>query len=117
MKSILITFLLSALFTAQAQSFKDKLQKKKDSLEKVTKDKLNAVSTTSAAPKLTNEEVIRGLKEALSVGTNSASSLAGKTDGFLKNTRLFIPWPEEAKDMKAKLTTMGFTKKISACFY
>ncbi|MFN7911247.1 MAG: DUF4197 domain-containing protein [Bacteroidota bacterium] len=113
MKSILITFLLSALFTAQAQSFKDKLQKKKDSLEKVTKDKLNAVSTTSAAPKLTNEEVIRGLKEALSVGTNSASSLAGKTDGFLKNTRLFIPWPEEAKDMKAKLTTMGFTKKIN----
>jgi hypothetical protein len=113
MKSILITFLLSALFTAQAQSFKDKLKKKKDSLEKVTKDKLNAVSTTSAAPKLTNEEVIRGLKEALSVGTNSASSLAGKTDGFLKNTRLFIPWPEEAKDMKAKLTTMGFTKKIN----
>jgi hypothetical protein len=113
MKSILITFLLSALFTAQAQSFKDKLQKKKDSLEKVTKDKLNAVSTTSAAPKLTNDEVIRGLKEALSVGTNSASSLAGKTDGFLKNTRLFIPWPEEAKDMKAKLTTMGFTKKIN----
>ena len=26
---------------------------------------------------------------------------------------MFIPWPEEAKDMKAKLTTMGFTKKIN----
>lgn len=113
MKNILITFLIASLFNLQAQSFKDKLQKKKDSLEKVTKDKLNAVTTSSAAPKLTNEEVIKGLKEALSVGTNSASSLAGKTDGFLKNSRLFIPWPEEAKDMKAKLTTMGFSKKIN----
>lgn len=113
MKNILLTLFVTALFTGQAQSLKDLLQKKKDSLEKVAKDKLNSVSSSSAAPKLTNEEVIRGLREALSVGTNSASSLAGKTDGFLKNARLFIPWPEEAKDMKAKLIKMGFTKKIN----
>ena len=112
MKNVLITLLVAAMFSGQAQSFKDKLKKKKDSLEKVAKEKLNAGSNSSA-PKLTNEEGIKALKEALSVGTNSASSLAGKTDGFLKNTRLFIPWPEEAKDMKAKLITMGFTKKIN----
>jgi hypothetical protein len=62
-------FLLSALlffYCGNAQTFKDKLKKAKDSLEKKTK----AVTGGSESPKLTNEEVIKGLKEALSQGTN-----------------------------------------------
>ena len=61
---------------------------------------------------LTNEEVINGLKEALSVGTNNSSSKAGKPDGFYKNPRLFIPWPEEAVKMKEKLLMLGFDAQI-----
>lgn len=81
----------------------------KDSLTK----KANAIKNGGASAKLSNDEVIKGLKEALSVGTNNSSSLAGKTDGFYKNPRLFIPWPEEAKDMKTKLAKLGFEKKIT----
>jgi hypothetical protein len=68
--------------------------------------------TSPAMPSLTNDEVIKGLKEALTVGTNNSSGIAAKTDGFLKNPAIFIPWPAEAKDMRAKLIKMGMQKKV-----
>ncbi|MBI3517899.1 MAG: DUF4197 domain-containing protein [Bacteroidetes bacterium] len=68
---------------------------------------------TTSAPALTNEEVINGLKEALSVGTNNSSGMASKADGFLKNPAIFIPWPAEAKDMREKLIKMGMQKKVT----
>jgi hypothetical protein len=112
MKQIFLFIALFAFSAANAQTLKEKLQRKKDSLEKAAREKAAAVVTGTTAPKLTNEEVIQGLREALTVGTNSASSFASKTDGYLKNPRLFIPWPEEAKDMKARLLKMGMKKKI-----
>ena len=78
--------------------------------------KKGGISTTGKTPAgtpLSNEEVIRGLKEALTVGTNNSSSLAGKLDGFYKNPRLFIPWPAEAEKMKERLLALGFEKQIS----
>ena len=66
-----------------------------------------------STPGLTNDEVIKGLKEALTVGTNNSSGLAAKMDGYLKNPKIFIPWPNEAKEMKAKLIKMGMQKKVT----
>ena len=80
----------------------------------VAKEKANGIltgTTSAAAPSLSNDEVIKGLKEALSVGTNNSSALASKADGYLKNPKLFIPWPAEAKDMRDKLIKMGMQKK------
>lgn len=70
-------------------------------------------SNTSTTPSLTNDEVIKGLKEALSVGTNNSSGAAAKVDGYLKNPKLFIPWPAEAQAMKDKLIKMGMKKKVT----
>lgn len=81
------------------------------SVIKTTQSVLNVTTTT--APSLSNDEVIKGLKEALTVGTNNSSGLAAKADGYLKNPKLFIPWPEEAKDMRAKLIKMGMQKKVT----
>ena len=39
--------------------------------------------------------------------------MASKVDGYLKNPKVFIPWPEEAKDMRAKLIKMGMQKKVT----
>ncbi len=109
-KVILIACVLFSL-TIPAQGLMDKLKHKADSIEKAAKEKLhNATATT---PTLTNEEVVKGLREALTVGTNNSSSAASKVDGFYKNPKIFIPWPEEAKDMKVKLTKLGMTKKIT----
>lgn len=107
---VLISFL--SFSQLSAQTLKDLLKQKKDSLEKIAKEKASAVITGTTAPALTNEEVIKGLKEALSIGTNNSAGIASKVDGFYKNPKIFIPWPEEAVDMKTKLTKLGMTKKI-----
>lgn len=57
---------------------------------------------------LTNTEVIKGLKEALKVGTDTAVSLASVTDGFYKNPMLFIKFPDEAIRVKNTLNDAGF---------
>lgn len=79
----------------------------KDSLSKKVK-----VLQKPSSSALTNEEVVKGLKEALSIGAAKASTLAGSMDGFYKNPRIFIPWPPEAEEMKTRLIKLGLTKKI-----
>lgn len=62
---------------------------------------------------LTNEEVIKGLKEALKVGTDSAVARTSKIDGFYKNPLIFIPFPPEAEKMKNKLIELGFKEQVN----
>lgn len=83
--------------------------KTQEVLLKTTSDILNSTSGTT----LTNDEIIKGLKEALSVGTNNSTALTSKLDGFNKNPIIFIPWPEEAKVMKDKLIQLGFQKQVT----
>ena len=109
MRKIILFAILLSPFIFNAQTLKEKLKAKKDSLEKKSKALTGKGDTK---PALTNEEVIKGLKEALTIGTNNSSSLASKADGYYKNPRLFIPWPAEAKDMKEKLMKLGMEKKI-----
>ncbi|MBX7093922.1 MAG: DUF4197 domain-containing protein [Flavobacteriales bacterium] len=66
----------------------------------------------STEKKLTNEEVIRGLREALSVGTNNSSSSASKADGFLKNPLIFIPFPPDAIKVKEKVEAVGMKNQV-----
>ena len=61
---------------------------------------------------LTNDEIIRGLKEALNVGSKNASAGASKLDGFFKNPIIKIPFPPEAKEMEAKLRSIGMSKQV-----
>jgi len=69
--------------------------------------------TNSTTNSLTNDEVIKGLKEALSIGTNNSSAKASKVDGYLKNAKLFIPWPPQAQQMKTKLIQLGYQSKVT----
>ena len=61
---------------------------------------------------LTNDEIIRGLKEALNVGSKNASSTASKVDGFFKNSIIKIPFPPEAKEMETKLRAFGMGRQV-----
>lgn len=61
---------------------------------------------------LTTAEIIEGLKEALTVGAKNATSKVSKTDGFFKNSELFIPFPPEAIKVKNKLEQAGFKKQV-----
>lgn len=125
-KSILLTVIVTTSLSSQAQILNDVWNTTKGVAKDVAKDAvktntlasaavdiLNGTGSHTATPALTNDEVIKGLKEALSVGTNNSSGTAAKVDGYLKNPALFIPWPAEAQAMKDKLIKLGMQKKIT----
>ena len=68
--------------------------------------------TGSTSIPLTNDEVIRGLREALTVGINNATRLTSSTDGFLKNPEIFIPFPEEARLVRDYANNLGLGGQI-----
>ena len=71
---------------------------------------VNGMSGTT--PALTNNEVINGLKEALTVGTNNSTGLLSKMDGYYKNPALFIPFPPEAQKVKEKVIALGMESQV-----
>jgi hypothetical protein len=130
LKSIVLTTIVSSSLVSQSQTLNGLFNTAKDAVITNSTSIIDAAKTNSAsvidkatsvvtgnhsasAPSLTNEEVINGLKEALTVGTNNSSGAASKVDGYLKNPKVFIPWPAEAKDMREKLIKLGMQKKVT----
>ena len=62
---------------------------------------------------LTTSEVTAGLKEALVKGTDYAVDFSGVKDGFYKNPRLFIPFPEEAEKVKEIALKLGLDNQVN----
>ncbi len=56
---------------------------------------------------LSNDQIVSGLKEALSVGAQKSSDQLSLTDGFFKNLAVKILMPPEAKDVESKLRQLG----------
>ncbi len=69
-------------------------------------------NTINGSKPLTNDEVISGLKEALKVGSNNASSSASQLDGFFGNNIIKIPFPPEAASIEQKLRAIGMNKQV-----
>lgn len=85
-----------------------------DVLESVAQEVVNTGTGTDEAtkPSLTNEEVIAGLKEALSIGIKNGANLASQTDGFFKNPAIKLPFPEDANALKEKAIEWGLQGKV-----
>ena len=84
-----------------------------DTLNKVldtTNDVLNSSENTSNP--LSNEEVIAGLKEALTIGIQNGSGKASAMDGFLKNEKIRLPFPPDAQKVKDKALQLGLDNKV-----
>ena len=62
---------------------------------------------------LSNQDVIDGLKQALSIGSENASGSASKTDGYFKHPVIKIPFPPEAEKMESKLRSLGMDKQVN----
>ena len=67
---------------------------------------------SSSAAALSNAEIISGLKEALIKGAEKSVSLASVEDGFYKNPKLKIPFPEDAQKVKQTAIDLGFNGQI-----
>ncbi len=106
-KTILLSFSLMVLLSSQAQGLKGLL--KKDSSGKTG---IGKILNTDSKPGLSNDEIISGLKEALSVGTNNAAKQLSNPDGFFKDAAIKILMPEEAKKVETKLRGLGMGKQV-----
>jgi hypothetical protein len=102
MKKYLMTALigLSATLTASAQV----------NLNKTLNQASQTVNTKGSS--LTQQEIVNGLKEALTVGANNSASAASKVDGFNRNSKIRIPFPQEAQRMKTTLENAGMKKQV-----
>src|SRR5687767_166010 len=92
---IIRVFLVSLLLPFMACSQID--------FNKISKEVNKTINTNKP---LTNDEIIRGLKEALNVGSNNAASSASKIDGYFRHSVIKVPFPPEAATMESKLRSI-----------
>lgn len=79
-------------------------------LNKVKKNIPTNISVPSTG--LSEEEVGKGLKEALNKGVEKGVAQLSKPDGYFKDVEIKIPMPEKAKNVEEKLRKMGQGKKV-----
>jgi hypothetical protein len=105
----LIFFLL--LQTAEAQLFPKKTDSSSSSSS--VKSSVNKLlNKARGGGGLTNDEIVAGLKEALTVGAQRGTDKISAVDGFFKNAALKILMPEEAKKVEETLRGIGMGKQV-----
>ncbi len=72
----------------------------------------SAKKSSSPAGKLSDQDVTRGLKDALIDGAGKAVSTLGRTDGFLLNDKVRIPLPESLQNMESVMKALGQGKRM-----
>lgn len=78
-------------------------------------DKVKKNAPKSLTPKsggLSQEEIGKGLKEALNKGVEKGVNQLSKPDGYFKDTEIKIPMPEQAQNVEDKLRKMGQGEKV-----
>ena len=81
--------------------------------QKLGKIKLpKSITNVTQSTGLTEEEIAKGLKEALTKGAKMASDSLNKKDGFYGNPLVKIPFPPELTKMESTLRSMGLGKEI-----
>jgi hypothetical protein len=80
---------------------------KKDSGSSVINQIVKQVETNSKGSILSEEEIINGLKEALTIGTNNSTKKLGVENGFFNDAILKIVMPPEAQKVASSLRRLG----------
>lgn len=95
------SFALSGLVQAD---WKDWLKSAKEAVEKS--------DTPAVSQALSNDQIIQGLKEALSIGTEKAIALLGRDGGYLNDAQVKIPLPDGLKSVSKGLRAIGQDKLV-----
>lgn len=102
--------IIAALFIINVFSINETQAGWKDFLDEV---KSNVKSLDKN--KLSTDEIIEGLKEALRVGSKKSISILGQQDGFYKDQSVKIPMPEKLQKVERLLRKIG-QKKLAEKF-
>lgn len=86
-----------------------------DTLAPIIQEAANTINTGNGgvvSKALSNEEIINGLKKALSVGTDTAVTITSKKDGYFGDQLLKILLPPEAKVVTDNISKVPFGQKL-----
>src|SRR5689334_18181054 len=67
----------------------------------------NVAKTANSSRGLSNDKIVAGLKEALTVSTRNAVASTGRMDGFLKNEAIRILLPDRLRHIGSGLRLIG----------
>ncbi len=81
-------------------------------LKNIEKQVENTVNTATGHNSLSNDDIIKGLKEALNVGTTNSTGRASALDGFYKNNLIKIPFPPEADQVRTTVENLGMKPQV-----
>lgn len=109
-------FLLAMLgcFASQAQiklnTIKNKLTK--DTTTRVVEGIKTGLPSITRGSNLSQEDIVNGLKEALTTGTEKSALKLGSMDGFFKDEVIKIMMPPEAEKVTQTLRSMGMGSMV-----
>jgi hypothetical protein len=85
--------------------------KKKKSLLDQVNSTIGSV-TASSGTSLSSDEIVKGLKEALTVGANNSTGKLSAANGFFKDAVVKVLMPPEAKKVEKTLRSIGAGKLV-----
>ncbi|MFO7988355.1 MAG: DUF4197 domain-containing protein [Desulfotignum sp.] len=106
MKVVRMTLVFLVMFgtAIAASAATDWLQKGSDALKSMD---TGGEGTSALGANLPTSDVIAGLKEALTVGSEHVVQQLGQTDGFYADPQIRIPLPEKLATVKSALDKVG----------
>jgi hypothetical protein len=69
-------------------------------------------NSSSTSGNLSSDEIVSGLKEALSLGAEKSGDKLSKTDGFFKDAAVKILLPKQVQDIESKMRMLGMGKLV-----
>ncbi|HTE10918.1 MAG TPA: DUF4197 domain-containing protein [Chitinophagaceae bacterium] len=108
MKKVLVTGLL---FSVTVCAISQDSAKKKTSLFGKVSSAVSSVKSGKGSS-LSNEDIVSGLKEALSVGAKKSADKLSAADGFFKDAAVKVLMPPEAQKVEKALRSIGAGKLV-----
>ena len=105
MNRYLLILMLAAIFTDANAQF---------NLKKLGQQAKEIVTGTEDG-KLSDEDIIAGLKEALTIGSKNAGDIVSKVDGYYKNPEVFIPMPASCRYSSSSLGSKQTQTVLASC--
>jgi hypothetical protein len=113
-KSIIVsTLILSSSLTfafdlgSIAKSVVDNVTKEQTSTQATTSEKATTNTTNTSTSNISDSTVTSGLKEALKTGVNYAVTQLGSSNGYLDNSAVKIPLPDNLAKAETLLRSVG----------
>lgn len=80
-------------------------------INNLEKDVKNAVNPNKGSG-LSNDDIVHGLKDALTIGSQNSANKASVVDGYFKNPIIKIPFPKDAENVENTVRYVGMGPQV-----